>query len=290
MFGVGTDYCLLLVSRYREELHRVEDKHEAMARALRRAGPAVLASGLHRDRRDARAAARRHRLDERARPGVGDRRRAPSLLAGLTLLPALLTIAGRRGFWPRGRRSPMRPDVDLGPAQGAVAALRRPRAPAARARARRDGGAVRASSRSACSPTRRTTRSAASSRRTSRASTASTCSAQSFPQGALGADDDPRAARRRGRDRRRLAAVRARVEGVDGVAPSAGRSAPRTARSRKVDVTFERRPRTRRRRSRASTRCASASSDLPGGATALVGAGQRRAGGLQRRRRARPRA
>ena len=45
MFGVGTDYCLLLVSRYREELHRVEDKHEAMARALRRAGPALLASG-----------------------------------------------------------------------------------------------------------------------------------------------------------------------------------------------------------------------------------------------------
>ena len=45
MFGVGTDYCLLLVSRYREELQRVEDKHEAMARTLRRAGPAVLASG-----------------------------------------------------------------------------------------------------------------------------------------------------------------------------------------------------------------------------------------------------
>ena len=45
MFGVGTDYCLLLVSRYREELHRIEDKHEAMQRALRRAGPALLASG-----------------------------------------------------------------------------------------------------------------------------------------------------------------------------------------------------------------------------------------------------
>src|SRR5205814_2215861 len=46
MFGVGTDYCLLLVSRYREELRRFEDKHEAMQRAVRRAGPAILASGM----------------------------------------------------------------------------------------------------------------------------------------------------------------------------------------------------------------------------------------------------
>ena len=46
MFGVGTDYCLLLVSRYREELRTHEDKHEAMQRAVQRAGPAILASGL----------------------------------------------------------------------------------------------------------------------------------------------------------------------------------------------------------------------------------------------------
>ncbi len=45
MFGVGTDYCLLLVSSYREELRRHEDKHEAMQLALhgraRRSSPAV---------------------------------------------------------------------------------------------------------------------------------------------------------------------------------------------------------------------------------------------------------
>jgi RND superfamily putative drug exporter len=45
MFGVGTDYCLLLVSRYREELHWIQDKHLAMERALIRAGPVLLASG-----------------------------------------------------------------------------------------------------------------------------------------------------------------------------------------------------------------------------------------------------
>jgi RND superfamily putative drug exporter len=46
LFGVGTDYCLLLVSRYREELRALEDKHEEMAHAVRGSGPAILASGL----------------------------------------------------------------------------------------------------------------------------------------------------------------------------------------------------------------------------------------------------
>ena len=39
VFGAGTDYALLLTARYREELRRHEDRHEAMAVALRRAGP-----------------------------------------------------------------------------------------------------------------------------------------------------------------------------------------------------------------------------------------------------------
>src|SRR4051794_36839275 len=42
--GAGTDYALLLVARYREELRRHEDRHEAMAFALHRASPAILAS------------------------------------------------------------------------------------------------------------------------------------------------------------------------------------------------------------------------------------------------------
>ena len=46
MFGLGTDYCMLLLSRYREELRRHEDKHDAMARAVRRSGPAIFASGI----------------------------------------------------------------------------------------------------------------------------------------------------------------------------------------------------------------------------------------------------
>jgi putative drug exporter of the RND superfamily len=110
MFGVGTDYCLLLVSRYREELRLHEDKHEAMQRAVERAGPAILASGL------TVAAAMLvllvaetgsvHSLGPVAALGV-----LSALLAGLTLLPALLTILGRRGFWPRRRLIAFAPDA-----------------------------------------------------------------------------------------------------------------------------------------------------------------------------------
>jgi RND superfamily putative drug exporter len=102
LFGVGTDYCLLLVSRYREELRALEDKHEAMAHAVRRSGPAILASGLTVSLAmlvlalaDSQNTAT---LGPVAAIGV-----ACAFIAGLTLLPALLTIFGRVGFWPRRR-------------------------------------------------------------------------------------------------------------------------------------------------------------------------------------------
>jgi RND superfamily putative drug exporter len=109
MFGVGTDYCLLLVSRYREELRRHRDKHEAMEVALQRVGPAILASGL------TVALAMLVLLVARA----GDVRSlgpvaaigiTSAFIAGITVLPAILTIFGRRGFWPRGRTVEFDPD------------------------------------------------------------------------------------------------------------------------------------------------------------------------------------
>ncbi|MFE2267287.1 MMPL family transporter [Streptomyces griseosporeus] len=99
VFGAGTDYALLLVARYREELRRHEDRHEAMALALHRAGPAVLASGatvvlsmlvlLAAEMNSTRG------LGPVAAIGV-----AVALLAMLTLFPALLVIVGRWIFWP----------------------------------------------------------------------------------------------------------------------------------------------------------------------------------------------
>ena len=44
VFGASTDYALLIVARYREELRRHDRRHAAMAEALRRAGPAIIAS------------------------------------------------------------------------------------------------------------------------------------------------------------------------------------------------------------------------------------------------------
>ncbi|WP_240810186.1 MMPL family transporter [Actinomadura sp. WMMA1423] len=99
VFGVATDYALLLVARYREELHRHEDRHEAMAYALHRAAPAVIASA-------ATVAVGLLCLllaDMNSTAGLGPVAAAgvlTALAAMTTLLPALLVICGRWLFWP----------------------------------------------------------------------------------------------------------------------------------------------------------------------------------------------
>jgi RND superfamily putative drug exporter len=99
VLGAGTDYALLLVSRYREELHREADKHEAMRTALASAGPAIFASAA------TVIAALLCLLVARVNgtSGLGPIAAIGifcAALAMLTLLPALLTIFGRRAFWP----------------------------------------------------------------------------------------------------------------------------------------------------------------------------------------------
>jgi putative drug exporter of the RND superfamily len=99
VLGASTDYALLLVARYREELRRHQDRHQAMAVALRRAGPAIIASGLTvivgmlclmaAESNDISG------LGPVAAIGVG-----VGLIAMITLLPALLVVCGRWVFWP----------------------------------------------------------------------------------------------------------------------------------------------------------------------------------------------
>ncbi|WP_205698998.1 MMPL family transporter [Conexibacter sp. SYSU D00693] len=99
VLGAGTDYALLLVARYREELRRHEDKHEAMALALRTAGPAVIASAL--TVAIALLALVLAKVNGTAGMGpVGAFSIVVALLVQLTFLPALLVAVGRRPFWP----------------------------------------------------------------------------------------------------------------------------------------------------------------------------------------------
>ncbi|QKZ21666.1 MMPL family transporter [Streptomyces chartreusis] len=99
VFGAGTDYALLLVSRYREELRRIERPYDAMVAALKGCGPAVLASSgtvaagllclLAADLNSSRG------MGPLGTVGV-----LCALVAMLTLLPAVLVLLGRRVFWP----------------------------------------------------------------------------------------------------------------------------------------------------------------------------------------------
>jgi putative drug exporter of the RND superfamily len=270
MFGVGTDYCLLLVSRYREELHGVEDKHAAMARALRRAGPALLASGstviaamlvlLLADTGSTNS------LGPVSAIGV-----AAVLLAGITLLPALLTAAGRKGFWPRSAAVAYQPEVDLVQRAGiwrrfGDRVLQRPGLALGATTAlfavftlgllayKEDysiGGFFKKSVESV---------------------EGFEVLGESFPQGALGPtsilvlrDGGPATAAD-------LAAVSDRLQGIDGVVSVSEPQRSEDGAIGKIDVTFRDDPYSEAALARVET-LRDRLRDLPGGATALVGAG-----------------
>ena len=100
VIGAGTDYALLLVARYREELRVHEDRHEAMAVALHRAAPAIIASAMT----VAIGMLCLTLAEMNSTAGLG-----PVLAIGVvvtlvvmvTLLPALLVVCGRWVFWPK---------------------------------------------------------------------------------------------------------------------------------------------------------------------------------------------
>ncbi|MGC1164552.1 MAG: MMPL family transporter [Solirubrobacterales bacterium] len=102
IFGAGTDYSLLLVHRYREELRGGKAPALALPAALRESMPAIAASGgtviaamlvlLIADLEST------HWLGPILAIGI-----AVMLLASFTLLPALLSLLGERAFWPATR-------------------------------------------------------------------------------------------------------------------------------------------------------------------------------------------
>ena len=99
MFGAGTDYCLLFVSRYSQALRTNEQPGQALAEAIPLTGPAILASGVT----VALALMAMLAADLQVTQTLGPVNAVGILIglaASLTLLPALLALLGRRAFWP----------------------------------------------------------------------------------------------------------------------------------------------------------------------------------------------
>lgn len=99
LFGIGTDYVLFLLFRYRERLRAGDDPKTAIAFAVARVGQAITSSAMV-----VMAAFVALLLST-----LGSMRNmAPGfliavvlmLLAALTLIPALLTLLGTHAFWP----------------------------------------------------------------------------------------------------------------------------------------------------------------------------------------------
>ena len=99
VFGAGTNYALLLISRYREELRRTPDHRAALRTAVRHAGPAILASNatvvlalltlLFASSPSTRS------LGVEAASGL-----VVAAVFVLLALPPLLALFGRKLFWP----------------------------------------------------------------------------------------------------------------------------------------------------------------------------------------------
>ena len=110
LLGAGTDYGLFLCFRFREELARGAETHDALVTAVARVGQALTFSGL------IVAAALLtmllapsgiyHGLGPSLAIGI-----AVMLAAALTLMPALLAIFGRAVFWPSRPRPSARQAV-----------------------------------------------------------------------------------------------------------------------------------------------------------------------------------
>lgn len=99
VFGAGTNYALLLISRYREELQSIENHRQALSTAWRKTVPAILASNvtvvLALLTLVLAVIPGTHGLGISSAIGL-----LVALAAVLFLLPPLLAVCGRKVFWP----------------------------------------------------------------------------------------------------------------------------------------------------------------------------------------------
>ena len=100
VIGAATDYALLLIARYREELHHHENRFDAMSAAYKGVWEPILASGS--TVAISLMMLLFSQLTNTASLGpIGAIGIVVSVITILTLLPALLVLFGRWIFWPR---------------------------------------------------------------------------------------------------------------------------------------------------------------------------------------------
>jgi len=103
VFGAGTDYALLLISRYRDELRVTENRFDAMAHALKRTGEAVISSAftvvLALLTLLLSLTPTTRGLGLACAVGI-----VVAAIAALVVLPAVLVLFGRWIFWPQTPR------------------------------------------------------------------------------------------------------------------------------------------------------------------------------------------
>jgi RND superfamily putative drug exporter len=102
LFGIGTDYILFLLFRYRERLRAGDDSRTAVAFSVRRVGEAVASSALVVIAAFLAMLLAQLGFLSAMAPGLAISV-AVTLLASLTLVPAVMTLIGPRVFWPSKR-------------------------------------------------------------------------------------------------------------------------------------------------------------------------------------------
>ena len=102
LFGIGTDYILFLLFRYRERLRAGDESRAAVAFSVRRVGQAVASSALVVIIAFLALLLARLGFFRTMAPGLVISV-AVTLLASLTLIPAAIALVGPRVFWPSKR-------------------------------------------------------------------------------------------------------------------------------------------------------------------------------------------
>ncbi|MFM8447204.1 MAG: MMPL family transporter, partial [Candidatus Nanopelagicaceae bacterium] len=108
VIGAATDYALLLIARYREELHKVDSRFDAMGKALRGVLEPIIASGSTVTL-GLLVLLLSELKNNRSLGPVGAIGIVSAMVTILTLLPAILVLFGRWVFWPR---IPRHDDID----------------------------------------------------------------------------------------------------------------------------------------------------------------------------------